>query len=104
MVPAATSAAHHDHIKQEHLTVQALRSVFSCAGVCGAPHEGPSLCLSRHIPLRARSQTSSREASEGVRPGGRGAVDGAAIYPGGRRGDLHVFIIQFKGVEICVTM
>lgn len=74
--------------------------MISCSGVGGAPHETVSCCLFWHVPLRAWSQESPGEASQGVRPGRGGAVDRAAIDPCCHQIHLQVFCEEMQGHKI----
>jgi len=64
-------------------------SVLARGGVRSTPHEEATAALPGHIPLGPRGQQAPGEAPQGVRPGGRGPVDGAAIDPGGHQVHLY---------------
>lgn len=63
------------------LTVDPLGTALSRGWIQSLPHGHPPVRLPREAPAGPCCQLSPLEAPQGVAPGVRGAVDGAAIQP-----------------------
>lgn len=63
------------------ITIDPLGTTLSRGWIQCLPHGNPPVRLPREAPVGPRCQLSPREAPQGIAPGVRGAVDGAAVQP-----------------------